>query len=156
MAGATNGHGREPTSCYACMQSALEPIPRREAIVRGEHWRVAHAFNSSLPGWLVVLPMRHVEALHELSNGEAAEFGPLLVAASQALRDVTGCVKTYVMLFAEADGFAHLHLHVVPRLGDLPDERQGPRVFQYLADEPLPESDIDALAARLTEVWPSH
>ena len=33
------------------------------------------------------------------------------------------------MLFAEAEGFGHLHVHVVPRMPDFESEALGPRVF---------------------------
>ena len=80
----------------------------------GPGWRVAHAFGTSLPGWLVVVPRRHVIALDELTAGEAADLGPLLRALTAAMRAVLGCGKTYVALFAEAEGFEHVHFHVVP------------------------------------------
>jgi diadenosine tetraphosphate (Ap4A) HIT family hydrolase len=57
-----------------------------------------------------------VTALHELTAEEAAGLGPLLRGLSAALGRVVGCTKTYVMLFAEAEGFAHAHFHVVPRI----------------------------------------
>jgi diadenosine tetraphosphate (Ap4A) HIT family hydrolase len=124
--------------CYACAHNALVDPPAREAIVSTDHWRVAHAFNSALRGWLVVVPRRHVVALHELTADEAAEIGPLLRSLSKALRDVTGCVKTYVMLFAEQAGFAHVHFHVVPRMSGFHDDQYGPEVFWFLK---RPESE---------------
>ena len=40
------------------------------------------------------------------------------------------------MQFSEAEGFEHLHVHLVPRMVDQPADRTGPRVFGYLgADE---------------------
>ena len=39
------------------------------------------------------------------------------------------------MLFAEAEGFGHLHVHVVPRMPDFEPEVLGPRVFAYLSDD---------------------
>jgi diadenosine tetraphosphate (Ap4A) HIT family hydrolase len=71
-------------------------------------------FGTAQSGWLVVLPRRHVLALDEMSHAEAAALGPLLRAVTAALREVTGCAKTYVALFAEAEGFGHVHFHVVP------------------------------------------
>ncbi len=41
-------------------------------------------------------------------------------------------LATYVAQFAEAEGFAHGHFHVVPRTADLPAELRGPRVFGLL------------------------
>jgi diadenosine tetraphosphate (Ap4A) HIT family hydrolase len=75
--------------------------------------------------------------------------------SSVALKDVTSCVKTYVMLFAEADGFAHLHVHVVPRMPDQPLDRRGPDVFGYLKDSSVitPERR-EEIARALLAAWP--
>ncbi len=123
-----------PVDCYSCAQNAQSDLAPRERIHLGPHWRVAHAFDTGIPGWLVVLPRRHVTALDELTADEAAGLGPLLRALTAALREVTGCQKTYVALFAEAEGFAHVHFHVIPREPGLPAEFRGPRVFQLGAD----------------------
>ncbi|MEO5743215.1 MAG: hypothetical protein ABIQ53_01325 [Terracoccus sp.] len=42
------------------------------------------------------------------------EVGGLVHRLSSALGQVTGCVKTYLMKFSEAEGFAHPHVRVVP------------------------------------------
>ena len=73
-------------------------------------------------------PAWHVIALDELSPAEAAALGPVLRAVTSALREVTGCAKTYVALFAEAEGFGHVHFHVVPRHADLDPQLRGPRI----------------------------
>jgi diadenosine tetraphosphate (Ap4A) HIT family hydrolase len=93
---------------------------------------VAHAFDTALPGWLVLIPRRHVTAIADLSDAEAAGLGWWQVRLSRALREVTGCQKTYVVQFAEAEGFSHVHFHVLPRPADLPAEHRGPRVFGLL------------------------
>lgn len=127
------------TECYSCRQEAAgESVALSERIVVTANWRIAHAFNTSLEGWLVLLPRRHVTAIDELSDAEAAELGPLLRRASAALRAETGCAKTYVIQFAEAAGFQHVHFHIVPRRSDLSEEHRGPRVFHYLKQ---PESE---------------
>lgn len=113
---------------------------------------MAHAFGTALPGWLVVLPRRHVTALDELTTEEAEELGPLLRAATLALREVTGCEKTYVTLFAEAEGFAHVHFHVVPRYANLDPDLRGPRVFSLLGMDPaqsVPDTLMDQIAAHV-------
>ena len=143
------------SECYACEQSALD-APFRERFVRRGGWRIAHDFNSSLEGWLVVAPLRHVESLDELTAEEAVELGCLVREASIALKSVTGCQKTYVMLFAEAEGFAHLHVHVVPRMHDQPDDRTGSAVFGYLGDgHTLTSERRDDMATALLAAWPA-
>lgn len=143
------------TSCLPCDQNAAVSLPPREEVWRSAHWRVAHAFDTALPGWLVVLATRHVVALDELVPEAAGELGRLLHRLTAALRATTGCEKTYVMMLGEAEGFSHLHVHVVPRMPGLPEELCGPRVFGLLgvdeADQVSP-ADRDALAHRLREL----
>lgn len=137
------------TDCLACRQQGRLDLPPREDLVHSAHWRVVHAFDSTLRGWLVLLPTRHVTDFAELTPGAADELGSLVRRLSLALEAVTGCVKTYVMQFAEAEGFGHLHVHLVPRAPDHPAELRGPRVVGYLSPDParwLPESERDEVA----------
>ena len=135
--------------CYSCDQQATPSLPPREDVVHSDHWRVAHAFNSTLPGWLVLVPTRHVASFTELTAEAADELGGLVRRLGGALETVTGCVKTYLMQFSEAEGFSHLHLHLVPRLPDQPEDVRGPRVFGYLSEDQaawLPETERDRIA----------
>ncbi|WP_338703186.1 HIT family protein [Streptomyces sp. Q6] len=119
--------------CRTCAaESRFADLPPRERIVHDADWRVAHAYGTALPGWLVLVPRRHVTAVHDLTDAEAAALGIWQVALSRALREVTGCAKTYVVQFAEADGFRHVHFHIVPRAADLPEARRGVGVFAFL------------------------
>ena len=138
--------------CYSCAQEArFNELAPRERIAADEHWRVAHAVGASLLGWLVLLPRRHVVAIADLTDAEAARLGDWQVRLSRALGAVTGCAKTYVAQFAEQEGFGHVHFHVVPRMPDLPPDRKGPGVFAYLASPALElsEAERDAVAERL-------
>ncbi|MET8087620.1 HIT family protein [Micromonospora sp. NPDC005237] len=139
--------------CYACDQNRrIDTLPARELVAADEHWRVAHAFDSTLPGWLVLVPRRHVTSIAELSDAEAASLGTWQVRLSRALHAVTGCAKTYVIQLAEKEGFAHVHFHVVPRMPDLPADRRGPAVFGYLnaaEGDRLDEAQQDDIAAAL-------
>jgi len=145
-------------SCLTC-----ELIARRDAgdaplwdsIHRSDYWDVVHSYNTSLPGWLVLVARRHVAAIDELTDEEAAELGVLLRRVSAALRVVTGCLKTYVVQFAEQAEHPHVHFHVIPRLAGQPDDRRGPRVFAYLGvpeAERVGEEAMNAIAARVRAV----
>lgn len=140
--------------CFACNHQASSSLPPREDVTHTDHWRVAHAFNSTLPGWLVINPTRHLTSFTELAPAAADELGGLVHRLSAALELVTGCTKTYLMQFSEADGFSHLHVHLVPRMPDHPADARGPKVFVYLNDDPaqwLPESQRDSIALSLRE-----
>ena len=138
--------------CFCCDQQAAASLPPRDDIVHTDHWRVVHAFNSTLPGWLVLLPTRHLTSFAQLTPDAADELGGLVRRLTLALEQVTGCVKTYLMQFSEAEGFSHLHLHLVPRLSEHPDEARGPKVFAFISEDRadwIPESERDALALAL-------
>lgn len=132
--------GSEGTkSCYACELIERRDrggAPRWDRILRTAHWDVAHAYNSSLEGWTVVVLRRHVRTLAELTEAEAAELGPLILTISRALPEVVPCTKTYVAQFADDPAHPHVHVHVVPKPPDLPDDERGPRVFARLGVEP--------------------
>ncbi|MEU9128548.1 HIT family protein [Kitasatospora sp. NPDC048540] len=153
--------------CYSCLTDAAltgpaastcaaSTVAPREAVAFDEHWRVAHAFGTAVPGWLVLLPRRHVTSIAELTDTEAAGLGVWQVRLSRALVEVTGCAKTYVAQFAEAAGFEHVHFHVVPRAAGLAEEFRGPRVFGLLGAglsgagaAEVPEAVRDGIALRL-------
>jgi diadenosine tetraphosphate (Ap4A) HIT family hydrolase len=141
-----------PADCYTCAQEAQAgQLPTREAIAADDRWRVAHAVGCSLEGWLVLLPRRHVTSLSELTDAEAQSLGVWLVRLSRALHQVLDCQKTYVAQFAEAEGFSHVHFHVVPRSPGLPQELRGPRIFQLMQPDrpPVPEQRMDEVAREL-------
>jgi diadenosine tetraphosphate (Ap4A) HIT family hydrolase len=97
-----------------------------------------------------------VIAIADLTDEEAGTLGMWQVRLSRALRTVTGCVKTYVVQFAEKEGFAHVHFHIVPRMPNLPADRRGPGIFQYMdrdgTDLRLSERRRDDLAVAIRAV----
>ena len=145
----------DATPCLTCdlvRRRDRGEAPPWDNIVRTAHWDIVHSYNTSLPGWLVLVARRHVAAIDELSDAEAAELGVLLRRVSAALRAVTGCAKTYVVQFAEQAEHPHVHFHVIPRLADQPAERRGPGVFGYLGvaeTERVGEERMNAIAAEV-------
>lgn len=146
-------------NCRSCAVNSQPDLPPRERVYMGPHWRVAHAFGAPFPGWLIVLPRRHVMALDELTIPEASDLGPLLREVTHALRQVTGCEKTYVALFAEAEGFGHVHFHVIPRRADLDPRFRGPRVFDLLTGDAagkVPSGTRDRISASIAAIMPAQ
>ena len=126
--------------------------PLWDSIYRTDHWDLVHSYNTALPGWLVLIVRRHIEAIDELSDEEAAELGVLLQRASAALREVVGCAKTYVVQFAEAAEHPHVHFHVIPRMADQPEERRSLGIFGYLGvseAERVSEAEMNGLAVQI-------
>ena len=144
------------TTCTTChLTDIRHEQPLCERIYETEHWRVVHAFNTSLPGWLVVIAKRHAESFADLTAAEAAEFGPFLYRVSRAVQAVTGAVKTYTVLFAEHPEHPHVHFHVVPRAADMPEANRSTHVFNYLGvpeAETVPLETRNALAEQLRAI----
>ena len=139
-------------SCSICRSNEgtarISPGP---PIYEGRHWLVEHAYPSALLGWLVIVLRRHAEALHELSRAEAEELGTLQWAVAKLLRSETSCLKEYSVFFAEAPGFQHVHVHMVPRGPDLPTDFRGGRVFGLLQippEEAVPREAVAAFCSR--------
>ena len=119
--------------CLTCLnlrgERRISPGP---FIYMGTYWVVDHAYPTSHLGWLVILPRRHIEALHELTREEFLELAEIEYRLVQAMHADGAVEKEYLICFAKGKGFRHVHLHLVPKPADLPDERKGPRVFALL------------------------
>ena len=77
------------TQCLSCQRIRMrdaDEAPPWDGVYRSQFWDLAHAYNTSYLGWLVLISRRHIEALHELSRAEAAELGSLLREVSLALK----------------------------------------------------------------------
>jgi diadenosine tetraphosphate (Ap4A) HIT family hydrolase len=137
-------------TCQLVERRDAGEAPPWDAIARTAHWDVVHAFGTAVEGWLVLVVRRHLTAVADLSDAEAAELGPLIRDVSKAVQLAVDCDKTYVVQFAEHRQHPHVHVHVIPRARDLPDEHQGPRVFGLLGlpeEDAVPAARMDAIAA---------
>jgi diadenosine tetraphosphate (Ap4A) HIT family hydrolase len=123
------------THCITC-----ELIKRRDegsaplwdSIHRTQYWDIVHCNSTTLPGWLILVARRHIAAVDEMSEAEALEMGKLIRQVSLALKEEIGCAKTYVAQFAEAPGHQHVHIHIIPRMPDQPDDYRGINIFKHL------------------------
>jgi diadenosine tetraphosphate (Ap4A) HIT family hydrolase len=128
--------------------------PLWDCIYRTRLWDVVHSYNTSLPGWLVLVARRHIVSLDELTEAEAIELGRLIRQVSLALKKATGCIKTYVVQFAEHEDHPHVHFHIIPRMADQPQSRRSTQVFGYLGvpeEEQVSEDVMNAIAVKVRE-----
>lgn len=148
------------TACGTCAlvrRRDAGEAPPWDQIRRTAYWDVVHGYATAVEGWLILVARRHVAAVADLTDDEAAELGPLITATSRALHAAVGCAKTYVAQFAEHPDHHHVHVHVIPRAADLPAEARGPRVFGLLdvpEDQQVPEGRRNEIAAAVRRRLP--
>ena len=129
--------------------------PLWDCIYRTQFWDIVHCNATTIHGWLVLVARRHIEAIDELTHDEALELGVLLQQVSIALKQVVKCTKTYVVQFAEAEGHHHVHFHVIPRMANLPEERRGTKIFEYLGaseEERVSEERMNEIAVEVQRI----
>ncbi len=79
----------------------------------------------------------------------------LIRRTSVALKEVTGCIKTYVIQFAEKAEHPHVHFHIIPRMADQPEERTGTLIFGYLGvpeEERVSQDVMNGIAVKVREI----
>ena len=66
--------------------------PLWDSILRAASWDLVHSYNTALPGWLVLVARRHVEAIDELMANEAAELDWFIDAMNSSPAPFPGSV----------------------------------------------------------------
>ncbi len=148
--------------CTNCRSiSGEQRISPGSTIHAGRYWQIEHAYPCHMVGWLVLVLKRHVEALHELTPQEFAERGELQAATVRNLRAELHCAKEYLVCFAEAEHFQHIHVHVIARRADLPSDLKGTRIFEMIKVSPVeavPPQEIKTFCENLRSnyTWNSN
>jgi ATP adenylyltransferase len=139
-----------------CPFCAMEDLPVEESLVvaRQEHCFAVLNLHPYNPGHLMVLPLRHVAELEELTTAEATELTTMTQQAIRVLKQVSGphAFNVGLNLGGVAGGSLadHLHQHVVPRWS-------GDANFITVigATKTLPQLLADTREL-LAEAWPSR
>ena len=104
--------------CFVCNKQQTWPEQLR--IHADDLGVVTHASGDLIyHGYLFLEPRRHAPGWEDLTDDEAAHLGQLVRRASQALRAV-GCDHVYAFVYG--DGVPHLHVHLIGRWPDAPEE----------------------------------
>ena len=117
--------------CLTCRANRGELITPGGVIYEDGLWRLEHSQPIPMVGWLILKPLRHVEAFADLTPDEAASLDPLVRRITGAMTEVLAPARVYVCLYAEA--VSHVHFHLIPRYHETPREHWGPGVFDLLS-----------------------
>jgi diadenosine tetraphosphate (Ap4A) HIT family hydrolase len=147
---------RDPSDIVGCLACDLargrRPLPGG-VIHESDHWYVEHCIGPLGVGTLLVKPRRHVTRVSELSDGEAAELGPLLQRAAAVVDELVSPEQVYVCLWSHAGGQpVHIHYVVQPATTSLLTRHRahGPRLQAAMFDEdqPPPPEEVEQFARR--------
>lgn len=111
--------------CISCTAPADDP----NTIAVSDHWKVVLHPDQTVPGALLLVTLRHVTKLSELSDDESAEFAPLVAAVERVLERRLGatmvnfsCLRNWAYRTTDPDPpfrdgrpNPHVHWHVAPR-----------------------------------------
>ena len=145
-------------SCKTCQMIAQRDAglaPLWDNIYRAPYWDVVHSNDTALPGCLVLVVRRHITAVDELTDAEAIELGQLIRHTSVGLKEITGCIKTYVIQFAESPDHPHVHFHIIPRMAGQPEEYNATLIFRYLdvpKEERVNEEIMNTIGVKIREI----
>jgi diadenosine tetraphosphate (Ap4A) HIT family hydrolase len=81
-------------------------------IFQSECWVVEHCIGTLGVGTLILKPLRHIVALADMSEAEAADLGPLIRRATSIIRALTDADQVYACLWSHA-GWTPGHIHFV-------------------------------------------
>lgn len=103
--------------CPFCLGSVVAEV------FRSKYWRAIYNRSPVVDGHCLLVPLRHVERLSDLTEGEQNELVPQINALSQALMLTYSAGGFDVALQQGPDAgqsISHLHVHCMPRIsGDL-------------------------------------
>ena len=139
--------------CLACdLAEGRLPLPGG-VIHESDYWFVEHTVGPLSLGTLILKPKRHVMRVSDLSAGEAAELGPLLLRAAAVVDELVQPDQVYTCLWSHAGGTpVHIHYVVQPVTREVMDSYgiYGPQLQVALFDGgiPPPEAEVAAFADR--------
>lgn len=97
-------------------------------------------------GHLLVCPRRHAADFAALTSEEAAAVGAAISVASRALKDL-GAARVYVATVGHH--VDHLHVHLLPRWPETPDEVPWHAVDDWNGARRVTPAEIEELVAGL-------
>jgi diadenosine tetraphosphate (Ap4A) HIT family hydrolase len=83
---------------------------------------LTHSRDTLIPGYLILLPKRHVEFYHELNDEELARITKVSKAASKAIAELPEVERVYLVSLGEE--VRHFHWHLFPRYHWMVEEQE--------------------------------
>lgn len=146
--------GIDVGGCLACdLTNGRQSLPGG-LIWQSAHWRVEHCVGPLGVGTLLVKPLRHVEAIAELTVDEAAELGPALRRTSAVVAELCQPEQVYACLWSHAGRRpGHIHFVVQPAAAQAIEAHGGAygpalQMAMFQASVPPDTAEVEQFADR--------
>jgi diadenosine tetraphosphate (Ap4A) HIT family hydrolase len=137
--------------CGIC--ASLSGPEKKDPIFENDLCHVRHADPPyGVPGWMMLVSMRHVSGPGHFDDREARSFGLALRHFQRVLEEVTGALRIYTAAMGESH--PHFHAHMVPRYASMPKDAKAWSVFDLQRAAMSGEISVDALeVARIVDAY---
>lgn len=136
---------------------------QQSAFALSGHNKAIYNLSPILPGHSLVVPLKHVSSLFELTEAEISEFFSFARKVTAFLCEVyeTDAYDWSLQEGTEAgQSIEHLHLHIIPRkTDDLPQGEDWYNKLQHSVDPQnkarivLSEGEYKSITGKLKELW---
>jgi histidine triad (HIT) family protein len=114
-------------NCFICNKHHGTIITSGSTIYEDDFVYVGHIDSDGKPNYLghIMIDLkRHVPTLAEMNPEEAKAFGVIMARLSRALKDIEKAEHVYALV--SGNSVPHLHMHLVARYPNTPEQYWGP------------------------------
>lgn len=97
--------------CLTC--DILNKKTPAEIIYQNEFVIASHCINTSIPGYLILSPKRHITTFGDLTHDEYKTLISVTELLVKSLNEISEIKKVYLLSFGEDT--EHFHYHIFPR-----------------------------------------
>jgi len=131
-------------SCFICNKHNGKVNTSGITIYEDEYVLVGHIDKKGKQNYLghiMVDLKRHVPSLAEMTIQEAKAFGIVMAKVSKGLKETKNAKHVYALVSGNSNSVPHLHLHLVARYPNTPEEFWGPMEVYDWAEAPMGGND---------------
>jgi histidine triad (HIT) family protein len=129
-------------TCFICNKHKGNIVTDGVTIFENEYLYVGHIDRKGKPNYLghIMIDLkRHVPTLAEMTIEEAQAFGVMMSRVSRALKVSENAEHVYALV--SGNSVPHLHLHLVARYPNTPEEYWGPMEVYDWEEAPMGGND---------------
>lgn len=146
------------SECFICNKHAGKIATAGVIIYEDEYIYVGHIDRNGKPNYLghIMIDLkRHVPTLAEMTGEEARAFGVIMARVSKALKYSESAEHIYSLV--SGNFVPHLHMHLIARYPNTPEEYWGPLEVYNWDEAPMGENkEVVELCNRLKTYLENH